>query len=412
MGAVSDAIKACNWDTLKAMDAASFANHVKVLQTDDLSAAAINMRISAVKSFSRWLLLNHRQSIDVLSSVKQLNAKADKRRVRRAASDEELRELLDHVRKAGETLEVPKAYRVNGKLKVGRRRYHIRERALLYMLALGSGLRLSEIRSLSRQSFRFDGDTPLVVVRACYSKRRREDAQPIREDLAAQLLPFIESLEDQEQPWPCLPESMAPLLRADLLAARSNWIAAATSESARAEREKTDFLAVEDSEGRVLDFHALRHTFITRLASANITPKMAQELARHSSITLTMDRYAHTVLADQSRALEALPSIQLEAESVPMTLSATGTDGQKRAAPAQRSPHPAGLRSAPRGTSIGKAQGSREHRGEARKSLTGQGVGIGRHRAAPPEACETEKATSGTRTPDLSFTKAPLYRLS
>ncbi len=88
---------------------------------------------------------------------------------------------------------------------------------------------------------------------------------------------------------------------------------------------------VSDGDGRVVDFHALRHTFITRMARSGVTPKVAQALARHSTITLTMDRYAHVALADTSRTLAALPSIptadetpgEIEAQHV----AATGTDG-------------------------------------------------------------------------------------
>ncbi len=46
-------------------------------------------------------------------------------------------------------------------------------------------------------------------------------------------------------------------------------------------------------------------------------------LARHSTITLTMDRYSHTVLGEQSEAVEALPSM---ATATAETLRATGTD--------------------------------------------------------------------------------------
>ena len=45
-----------------------------------------------------------------------------------------------------------------------------------------------------------------------------------------------------------------------------------------------------DESGKVADFHSLRHTFITSLANAGIHPSVAQALARHSTITLTMDR--------------------------------------------------------------------------------------------------------------------------
>jgi integrase len=65
----------------------------------------------------------------------------------------------------------------------------------------------------------------------------------------------------------------------------------------------------EDTAGRVFDFHALRHQFISGLASAGVHPKVAQTLARHSTITLTMDRYTHLAVADVSGALECLPEL-------------------------------------------------------------------------------------------------------
>jgi len=56
----------------------------------------------------------------------------------------------------------------------------------------------------------------------------------------------------------------------------------------------------------VADFHALRHTFVTNLVRAGVLPKDAKELARHSSITLTMDRYAHVSLHDTAAAVAKL----------------------------------------------------------------------------------------------------------
>ena len=39
----------------------------------------------------------------------------------------------------------------------------------------------------------------------------------------------------------------------------------------------------------VFDFHSFRHTFITNLVKGGASPKIAQGLARHSKITVTMD---------------------------------------------------------------------------------------------------------------------------
>ena len=93
----------------------------------------------------------------------------------------------------------------------------------------------------------------------------------------------------------------------------------------RRARWRSDFLRVTDSSRRVVDFHALRHTFITCLARGGVHPKVAQTLARHSTITLTMDRYSHMGLLDQAAALEALPSSGNGNETT--ALGATGTDG-------------------------------------------------------------------------------------
>ena len=94
--------------------------------------------------------------------------------------------------------------------------------------------------------------------------------------------------------------------RRDLEIARTAWLAEATSPAELAERERSDFLRYRDRNGRVADFHALRHTFITELVRAGVAPKDAKELARHSTITLTMDRYAHVGIRDTAAAVSRL----------------------------------------------------------------------------------------------------------
>ena len=74
-------------------------------------------------------------------------------------------------------------------------------------------------------------------------------------------------------------------------------------------RLNSDFLKPVDREGKVLDFHSLRHTFISRMVRAGVNPKDAQTLARHSVITLTMDRYAHVDRKDVAAALSMVPSL-------------------------------------------------------------------------------------------------------
>ena len=54
-------------------------------------------------------------------------------------------------------------------------------------------------------------------------------------------------------------------------------------------------------------FHSCRHPFITNLERAGAHPKVAQTLARHSDIRLTLNVYTHAELADQTKAIEELP---------------------------------------------------------------------------------------------------------
>jgi hypothetical protein len=72
------------------------------------------------------------------------------------------------------------------------------------------------------------------------------------------------------------------------------------------------------------DFHALRHTFITGLVSGRVNPKVAQTLARHGSIGLTMDRYTHLYAGNLASALDVLPDLSNSSRE---TARATGTDG-------------------------------------------------------------------------------------
>ena len=69
-----------------------------------------------------------------------------------------------------------------------------------------------------------------------------------------------------------------------------------------------------DEQGRYTDFHALRPTFLTNLAMSGVHPKIAQSLARHSDINLTMTRYTHILLETQSDALKFLPNLTESAQ--------------------------------------------------------------------------------------------------
>src|SRR5689334_19890749 len=58
----------------------------------------------------------------------------------------------------------------------------------------------------------------------------------------------------------------------------------------------------------IADFHASgRHSYITELFRNGVSITDARQLARHTDVKMTM-RYTHVGLADQAKALSALPA--------------------------------------------------------------------------------------------------------
>jgi hypothetical protein len=174
------------------------------------------------------------------------------------------------------------------------------------------------LRSLTREDFDLEGNPATVTVRAAYSKHRRDDTLPLRPETAAALAEYLARKLPNVAAFPMpATDKGALMLREDLAATGG---------------EGMDPIPAKDDQGRVVDFHALRHTFVTNLCNGGVHPKTAQALARHSTITLTMDRYTHLTAASQTDALDALPDLDALPETGKAT--ATGTeDGGKNLSP-------------------------------------------------------------------------------
>ncbi len=302
-------IAACHAENIVDLTGAGVLSVIGELRDGGTSLRTCNAHLRSVKSFTRWLWKEKRTADDALAGLSQFNEETDRRHVRRELTPEELSELIAHVEAS------PKEnYRLCGSV-----------RAMAYRLALGTGFRVKELRTLTPVSFNLDGDPPTVTVAAAYSKRRRQDVQPIRPDLAETLRPWLAGRPRNEQLFR-LPHNTAKMFRRDLEAARAAWIEAARSDSERQQREQSDFLKYLDADGRVVDFHSQRHTYISGIVAGGASVKTAQELARHSTPVLTIGRYSHARLHDLTGALETLPSL-MPNEPQQQT-QATGTDGR------------------------------------------------------------------------------------
>jgi site-specific recombinase XerD len=64
--------------------------------------------------------------------------------------------------------------------------------------------------------------------------------------------------------------------------------------------------------GERVDFHALRHTYVTNLVASGMNPKTAMDLARHSDVNLTFARYAHVTTRQKADALKAVKSLDFD----------------------------------------------------------------------------------------------------
>jgi len=360
---------------------------IAAVREEGKSLQTCNDTLRAIKQFSRWLLRDGRAREDVLVHLTGFNVALDRRHDRRALTDDELARLI--------------AAAKGGPVIMGMAGP---DRAMLYRVAVGTGFRANELRSLVPESFDLGADPPTVTVQAAYSKHRRNDVQPVRRDLADILQPWLEAKE-AGRPVFTMPDKAAKMMKKDLAEARETWVKEDGPSEARKRRKDLCFLAYRDSAGLVADFHALRHTYISRLVRSGANIKVAQELARHSTPTLTLGRYAHMEVLDRTKALNALPAIERKEPGHQMA-RATGTDNavpcttpdQERAAPgAARIAH-----------------------GTPKPVLTGHdgGVGdVGRDRAqvaAKAPTCarlplKITGATFGIRTRNPRFTKAVLY---
>jgi integrase len=202
------------------------------------------------------MVKDRRLAASPFAHLQKLNEQLDQRRVRRALDVELFRKLIVAAQ------ESDKVFRgMAGP-----------DRAMLYNLAGYTGYRAAELSSLTPRSFAFDDASATVAVKAAHSRKRKEMAvQVLHPDLAEMVKLYVAGMDPDA---PVFPGGWhyraAEMLRLDLDAAG---------------------IPYEDGEG-VFDFHAVRGQFVTLLARAGVMPRVAQKLARHSDVNLTMRHYS------------------------------------------------------------------------------------------------------------------------
>ena len=178
-------------------------------------------------------------------------------RARRAYSDDEIQALL----------------KVAGK------------RRIVYLTAVLTGIRLGELKALRWGDMGLGAEKPSVTVRASVSKNHKLACLPLHLDLVAELLHYrpVDAKAADLVFEGLMPRSRA--FKADLEAAG---------------------IPKTDSQGRVVDFHSLRHTFCTNLHRAGVPQREAMELMRHNDPRLTANTYADASLFSLRAAVAKL----------------------------------------------------------------------------------------------------------
>ena len=311
MGYIRQLTLVAGWQVVGDIDATPVNAYVSDLLAAGKSARLAQATLTALKSFTRWLVKHGKLATDPLAAVQKPNPAKDRRHERRMLLHEEWEWLRTTTAGSADR------FRMTGQ-----------ERMLLYAVAIQTGLRSSECRSLTRGRLFLEGAQPYVTCKARSTKNAKDCRQYIQPELANELVKHIATKAPAAPVFSMPNESnVSRMFRADLLAARQAWVQASRGPGERLQREQSDFLTQVNHEGERLDFHALRHTCGAWLAKAGAHPKVVQTVMRHSTITLTMDCYGHLFPGQDAAAVAALPEMINGTKDAPEDLQATGTHG-------------------------------------------------------------------------------------
>jgi site-specific recombinase XerD len=304
-------------------------------EKDGMGSRTRNTYRAAIVAFCNWCVETDRMAANPLSRLCAADEHSDRRKQRRALTEEELnrlfisaklRPLAEYGRKSlpspaeerkghkswhKESLVFEKLEEMANKgmevLKdnpelISDLEWLGYQRSLIYKVLALTGLRKSELASITIGQVWLDTKQPYLELKAKDEKAGRGAQIPLRTDIAFEIRKFMQEkllrLQNESKPsrLPAalplfdMPRSMVGIFDRDIAAAGI---------------EKTD------ERGRSLDVHALRHTFGTHLSKVGVAPRVAQAAMRHSSIHLTMNIYTDPTLLDVAGAINALPKFAI-----------------------------------------------------------------------------------------------------
>ena len=352
----------CGFHQLANLNAVALDRWLTARQVEGMGAVTRNAYREAWVTFGNWCVRNHRLLSNPLSDAPKADAKTDRRRQRRALTEDELHRLLDVARRrplldAMTVYKGPRKGERYAKLRpeVQRRLERLgRERELIYKTLVLTGLRKGELASLTVGQLVLDADPAFLTLDAADEKNREGNSIPLRADLAADLRQWLAgkaaASQDAHRNVPTVQFDQRadqgregnqdeagglaghvlrlPAAAAKLAADTPVFTVPAALVKILDRDLKAASISKRDERGRTVDVHAMRHTFGTLLSKGGVAPRTAQAAMRHSTINLTMNTYTDPKLLDVAGAVEALPALPLGAgtQRERIAAKATGTD--------------------------------------------------------------------------------------
>lgn len=272
-------MEGCGFEYWSGISASKVERYLAELRENGLCRQTSNFYLKAVKQFCLWMVRDRRAVESVLTHLKGLNVRTDRRHDRRKLELDEVRRLLET------TESEPTRLGMTG-----------HERAMLYRIAIETGARANELRTAKVSAFDLDQCT--LTVEAGYSKHRRRDILILKPQTAAELKGFFRGKLPATQAFN-VPSKPVELLKPDLMAAAIPYI----------------------KDGLYADFHALRHTCATLLAAAGVQPAELKKIMRHSDINLTMNCYTGLLIGREAAAVQKMPDLSAPSEQATKRVS-------------------------------------------------------------------------------------------
>ncbi len=307
-------------------------------EVEGMGARTRNMYRASIVAFCNWCVETDRMAVSPLARFCKADEHSDRRRTRRALTEDEVVRLLKAARmRPVADLGRPILRKPPSECRGHRTWYKAEltfgmlddsyarglevlsddpdrlaelemlgwERMLIYRTLVLTGLRKSELASMTIAQLYLDAKPAFAELLAKDEKAGRGAQIPLRADLVSELRNYLahrlkweqeQALrDDRPVPIRLAPDSKLFTVPWDLVRIFDRDITAAD-------------IAKHDERGRVVDVHALRHTFGTHLSKAGVTPRVAMAAMRHSSIELTMNIYTDPALLDVGAAVDSLPA--------------------------------------------------------------------------------------------------------